>query len=277
MKHSYLFIPGAAKSGTTSLANDLACHESICASSEKEPDYFARFFDKGEQWYESQFEDKLAPTRLDASTSYMAGFGGSCKSYLERIKAFAPDAKFIFVVREPISRTWSSYWHAIRGGYEPLSFEDAVSVEESPHIEPSLYHSRLLEFYEVFNPEQLLIVSFEDYKLNRDAVLKQITAFASLEGEFLVPEQKAANESFQWSGVGKIAHFIPTPVLKKITSFVKTIIPNSLFQMIKKMMSKPTPKITSEQSELVKSLILNDVIKFEQKTGVKLRTGIHWQ
>ena len=43
------------------------------------------------------------------------------------------------------------------------------------------------------------------------------------------------------------------------------------------MMSKPTPKITSEQSELVKSLVLYDVIQFEQKTSLKLRTGIHWQ
>lgn len=100
MKHSYLFIPVAAKSCITSLANDLAFRESICTSSEEEPDHFAGFFYKREQCYESQLEDKLAPTRLNVSTCYMSGFGGSCKRYLERIKAFAHDAKFIFVVRE---------------------------------------------------------------------------------------------------------------------------------------------------------------------------------
>ena len=277
MKHRYIFIPGAAKSGTTSLANDMAHHEAVCVSSEKEPDYFARFFDKGEAWYETQFEDKSAPVRLDASTSYMAGFGGSCKAYLMRIKEFAPDAKFIFVVREPISRTWSSYWHAIRGGYEPLSFEDAIALNESPHIEPSLYYSRLVEFLEVFDAEQMLIVNFDEYKLQREKVLQRIAAFAELEGEFVIPEQKTANESFQWSGVGKVVRFIPMPVLKKATSLVKSLVPQSLFQLIKKAMSKPTPKISQTQVELVKSRVLDDVIKFEQKTGISLRTGTHWQ
>jgi hypothetical protein len=41
-----------------------------------------------------------------------------------------PQAKFIAVLRDPVSRAYSHYWHQVRKGFEPLSFEQALLAED---------------------------------------------------------------------------------------------------------------------------------------------------
>ena len=74
--HPNLFIPGAAKSGTTSLHELLDKHPDICMSSNKEPVYWNSFdfnnFDyKKKEWYSNLFSNKEADFIGESTTSYM--------------------------------------------------------------------------------------------------------------------------------------------------------------------------------------------------------------
>ena len=64
-------VVGAARSGTTYLAAQLAAHPMIDAPAVKEPNFYSRYLDKGEAWYDDLFPPR-APghLRLDASVSY---------------------------------------------------------------------------------------------------------------------------------------------------------------------------------------------------------------
>lgn len=278
-KYKYVFIPGAAKSGTTTLADELSRHANICVAKGKEPDFFARNYDKGTAWYESIFEDNQAIYRIDASTSYMAGFGGDSTEYLERIKKFDENAKFIFLVREPISRTWSSYWHAVRGGFEKLSFEKSISKPNCPHIEGSRYYARTCEFLKVFNQEQIMIVDFNRLVSNQSEVIKKVCEFIGVSYEFTEStETKQSNASFQWNGAGKILNVLPTPILKGLNQVIKSLVPQWFFECLKNSVSKPIPKINQRQIELVKELLVHDITSFEKtvEIDITLRSGKHW-
>src|SRR5687767_7425172 len=102
-----IVIAGAARSGTSALAAQLSVHPSIDAGKVKEPNYFSRHLDRGEQWYESNFQSRSdSVLRLDASTSYTSPLYPHA---LERLAAASPEAYVIYAVRQPTERALSHY------------------------------------------------------------------------------------------------------------------------------------------------------------------------
>jgi len=106
-----LFVIGAMKSGTSSLHATLAAHPQIFMCRKKEPDYFIEQcnWSRGERWYLSLFAragDK--PIIGESSTGYTQAprFHG----VPQRIRGFRPDARFVYIMRDPIERTISHYW-----------------------------------------------------------------------------------------------------------------------------------------------------------------------
>ena len=78
MEHFFpnLFIPGAAKSGTSTLHNLLDMHPDICMSKQKEAVYwnheeFNSFNSKKKQWYSNLFYNKGVKCFGESTTSYM--------------------------------------------------------------------------------------------------------------------------------------------------------------------------------------------------------------
>ena len=93
------FIPGAAKSGTSTLHNLLNTHPEISMSRNKEPVYwnnksFDKFNDFEKNRYEKMF-DMNAKIKGESTTSYMY-----YDSYLKNIKKnYEKSPKFIFILR----------------------------------------------------------------------------------------------------------------------------------------------------------------------------------
>ena len=103
------FVIGAQKAGTTRLCNLLQRHPSV-AIPFKEPFYFqsARAMAEKAQWYRSIFEDVAhLPARGDGSTSY--SMCGMYPGTAQRIHEFNPDARIIYMVRNPLQRIESSW------------------------------------------------------------------------------------------------------------------------------------------------------------------------
>jgi Sulfotransferase domain len=155
-----LLVIGAAKCGTRSLHAYLGAHPQIAMSARKELDFFvpAKNPGYGLDWYERQFED--AAVRGETSPSYSVH--PFRPAVPRRIHAVVPEARLIYLVRDPIDRIVSHYLHRMVNHPEIGSFERALADPgHGPElIAYSRYWHQVQQYLEYFPPEQ--IFSFLD-------------------------------------------------------------------------------------------------------------------
>ena len=125
MTSPYFIGLGAQKSGTSWLYACMYEHPELCIPV-KDLHFFSRErnWKNGINWYESLFDkfsenDKAIIGHISADCAFNNGS-------IERLKLHVPNAKLIFVIRHPIDRAYSLYWHQYRMGREYRSFEKAV-------------------------------------------------------------------------------------------------------------------------------------------------------
>lgn len=190
-------IIGAGKSGTTSLYKYLIQHPRVAPAATKQVDFFHRWFDRGTGWYLEQFPTDRAEGVVtgEASPYYMFH-----PHVPRRIRAFRPEIKLVAVLRNPVDRTYSHYQHQVRGRYETLSFEEALTAEEQrlasevPKLmEDETYYSKvhrrlsykarsryadqLEAWFSLFPREQTLILHSEALFAEPASVLDQVASF----------------------------------------------------------------------------------------------------
>ena len=164
LRRPNLFIIGAMKSGTTSLHEYLDTHPQIAMSFMKEPGYFVEELNlrQGEEWYLSLFDrDDRYRYVGESSTHYtkLPVYQG----VPERIHQFNPDARLIYIMRNPFERMVSHYWHAVRDAYhggEPRPLLKAVQ-EKPEYLAFSDYARQLEPYFELFGGDSVLTLTFE--------------------------------------------------------------------------------------------------------------------
>ncbi len=118
-------ILGAQKCGTTSLHGYLVQSPGVIAPLRKEVHYFDLNFGRGAQWYRAHFgRVGEAGINLDSSPYYLFH-----PAVPRRMHELLPDAKLIVLLRDPVRRAYSHYWHERAKGREKLEFEDAIAAE----------------------------------------------------------------------------------------------------------------------------------------------------
>jgi hypothetical protein len=195
-----LIMIGAQKSGTTTLAMLLDQHPDIALSDPKEPGFYSTRFEKGLDWYRSCFPAQLPAVLLDASTAYtMAPVDGECyDTVVQRIKAATPDAKFIYIMRDPVDRTISSYWHDRRAGR--LTEDLRQVVEKSPfHLDVSRYHRQITPYLNHFPRDRFLFIDFVGLSNDPVGVAERCVAFAGLDpARGQLEFDRPRNQSFEF-------------------------------------------------------------------------------
>ncbi len=174
-------IIGAAKCGTTSLHFYLSQHPKIWMSREKELRFFIEEmnWNRGLEWYKAQFDGRF-PLRGEATPYYTnePKFRGVAR----RIQSIMPDAKLIYLVRDPIQRILSAFVHAVVWDNEKRPFEEAVLAStENPYIDRSRYFFQLSHYLEFFPSCQIFIQSTEELHASRRMVLRKIFKFLEVE------------------------------------------------------------------------------------------------
>jgi len=113
------------KCGTSALYRALVEHPDVAGPREKELDFFIEEgnWARGVTWYESHFR---AGTRVwcEASPTYTTApyFAG----VPERVAAILPDARLIYVVRDPVDRIISHYLHCVAAHQERRPFGEVI-------------------------------------------------------------------------------------------------------------------------------------------------------
>ncbi|GGC84820.1 sulfotransferase [Thalassobacillus devorans] len=295
-----LFMVGAAKSATTSIYNYLKKHPEIFFSDPKEPRYLSykheQFPHNGPngEYYDSTFiKTKEDYMKLFKEAANEKVIGEASIQYLYfpdialDIKELYPDAKIIICLRNPIDRSYSSYMHNVRSGYENLSFYDALQKEEErinqnyPFLwhykEVGLYYKQVKKYLEVLGKDNVKIVLYEDINNNTQEVLQDICEFLGVNADY---EFQDAGQVYNRSGKSSnpvINYLIKQNLLKKIMKHprVPKFIRNTSYTMYHQLLTKflKKEKMHEKERAYLKEyykrdvLLLGDLIK---------RDTAHW-
>jgi hypothetical protein len=168
-----LFLVGAMKAGTSYLRRLLNSHPEIFMCDPDEPSYFVeprqlkaiwpdmweQGFWRSEEHYLRLFDAAGEATILgEASTNYtkrplVAGVP-------ERIAAFRPDARIIYLLRDPVERTLSHYWHMVRYHAEHRPVSEAIR-RDGQLVATSHYAMQLGPFLDHFDRERVAVLTHE--------------------------------------------------------------------------------------------------------------------
>jgi len=130
MTPKHFFIGGAQRSGTTYTYHLCADHPQIEMAHpvKPEPKFFMNpaLVAKGMDYYRTQYFGKKTDVLLygEKSTSYI-----EVEYAAQQIAMHLPDAKFVFILRNPVERAISNYWFSYKNGFETLTLADAIYGE----------------------------------------------------------------------------------------------------------------------------------------------------
>ena len=192
VKSPDFIIIGAQKSGTTSLYHYLYQHPRVISSIVKEINFWSRDFDQGLDWYLAQFPPSPRRRKLltgEASPSYL-----NTREAPERLSQTFPKMKLIVLLRNPVNRAISHYYHWQRENWASDSLQDAIKQDiqqleshekdywNQPHsyVGRGVYIKFLKKWMSLFPPEQFLIIKSEDFYENPAKTLSQVYRFLEI-------------------------------------------------------------------------------------------------
>lgn len=181
------FIAGCQKTGSTWLYHCFKEHPEIFVPPIDRLNYFSFQHYRGADWLSQWYEDVDGQKAIcDPTPSYFQAPGVA-----QRIYEHNPKSKIIVTLRHPIERAYSHYKHLYRKGHINVGFDQALFKANVGSfdffrllIHPSLYYDKLLEFYRVFPPDQILINLYEDLSSGPKQYLKSIFEFLEVNADF---------------------------------------------------------------------------------------------
>lgn len=194
-----LFVIGAMKSGTTFLARLLGTHPAIFISRPEEPSYFVpqealrqlwpymwdQGFWRSEEKYLRLFEPgRDAAVLGEASTNYTKA--PLVSGIAERIRDFNPDAKCIYIMRDPIERTISHYWHRVRYNAEHRTMLTAIR-QDPRFCHVSHYAMQLAPFFAAFGRDRVLTLTYEDLTRRTEATIRALYGWLGVDPTIALP------------------------------------------------------------------------------------------
>jgi hypothetical protein len=194
-------IVGAMKAGTTSMHHILNHHDNVFIprreihffdidNVQQHPDFsmagkgkwifhdYDHYWNDYLDWY-SRFFQNVAEGQVigEDSTTYMA----SSKAP-GRISRLLPDVKLIIMLRDPVTRAYSHYWHLVKSGRAIYDFEGTLLHTPGTVLQRGFYKEQIERFMRTFPRDQLKIVIFEEFIKNLQAIVDDVCRFLGLRG-----------------------------------------------------------------------------------------------
>lgn len=193
-----VMIIGAQKAGTTSLLRYLGEHPQCISHPQKE---FSYFTDKKEYLLglNTTLKKYYAHQNHDKSTKLIAKNAGIFTdiSALSRLKQNNPNCELIFILRNPVERTYSSYLMEKNFGTLNFDFTELPKLIRKHQnnendrwdfdffIEYSLYSTHLKNIYNYFPKTQVKIILYEDFKNDTLGICKNIFSLINVDDSFI--------------------------------------------------------------------------------------------
>jgi Sulfotransferase family len=156
-------VIGAMKAGTVSLSRYLDDHPTVFLARGGrfgEPNFFVaeHNWPRGRGWYESLFDGAGSAAAIgECSPSYT--WAHVYRGVPERMAQLVPQARLIYVVRDPIDRMQSMYMHQVSAGRERR--RAVAALLDDRYLWPSRYGFQLAAFLDHFDRSQVLVIASE--------------------------------------------------------------------------------------------------------------------
>ncbi len=278
-----VYLIGAQKAGTTTLAYLLSQHPNICVAKTKEPHFFSTYWHKGLAWYETNFSNYENAICIDASTTYsMTPLSENnsrnrmshLKDVPQRVYSVNPNAKFIYLLREPVDRIYSAYCYYVMNGREYDNFENAIK-DESFYLDVSNYYGQLSLWLEYFPLDSFLFILFEDMKKNPLKVVEQCFKFIGVDADNIqIDIGEPKNQSRYVNPLGRRINRIFKELDYAGCSFLA---PSSVRKFVRRLTTndkKSFPKIPEKERALLQEYFSEKNRQLALLTGLSLS---QWQ
>ena len=206
----HFFIAGAQRSGTTYLHTILSEHPEI---------------ELNQPWWPEPkfFLNEDAPSRIDEylkkyyfrNDATLHGEKSVCymehTEVIERIARSFPDARIIFILRDPVDRAISNYWYSVGNKLEDATIEQALTDEsfaDRPYDAakiigcPPYYYLRrgkyvgyLEKYLQHFDRSQIKILVSEDF-FNNQKEISELFEFLEINSNFSPPSMAKKVNSY---------------------------------------------------------------------------------
>jgi hypothetical protein len=269
-----LIIVGGLKCGTTSIHHYLGLHPEIQMSKPKELNFFVEElnWDLGLDWYASRFDDRFA-VRGESSPHYtnLPRFEG----VPARIREHCPDARLIYMVRDPIKRILSHWVHATGAGYETRELVPTLSATDSSYIHRSLYWMQLQPYLELFDRGQIEVITQEELQGERGETMRRAFGFAGVDESFTSEqfdrewEKSSAKQGDKYQVMERL---VKLPGLRSLDRNFDRL-PESLRWIVEKVVHDPEkppapkPKLPDDLFETLRGRFGADVAGLQEFAG----------
>lgn len=200
-------IIGAARAGTTALHSYLRQNPSIFMPAAKEPNFFSfegealNYKGPGADYVNNSVTDidEYRALFSDAPPGNVCGEASPLYLFSEkaprRIHHHIPQVRMVVVLRNPIDQALSHYLYAVKQRIESLEdFAEALEAEEerlAAGWQPLFgyshfprYAEQLSRYFNLFDRNQFLIRTYEDFQTDPQALIGDITSFIGADTEF---------------------------------------------------------------------------------------------
>ncbi|MEM9170209.1 MAG: sulfotransferase [Pseudomonadota bacterium] len=290
------FIVGAAKSGTTSLAAYLRQHPDVYFSPRKEPNYFAFYGEEPSAagpapeavvrklYLSHTVNDFDAYRALFAAANGESALGDASVRYLyepraaERIRAHAPNARIVIVLREPARRAYSHYTMNRQHQLETLSFDGALEAEADRraagwgydwhYVGVSRYAEQVKRYLDQFGEDAVKTILFEDFADDPASVYRDVCTHIGVDPSF-APDFSVREKVTVWPKNAALDRWLnwPNPMREALERGPTRRVARRLFNAVRAKNAVPPPKLSPDTHARLKETFKDDVAELSVLLG----------
>lgn len=258
------------KCATSTLHDQLARQPGIFMSTPKEPNFFSDDdqWARGPEWYASLFEGASGSDLRGESSTHYTKLPTHPDS-VERAYGMIPDARLVYVMRDPVQRLVSQYIHewSMRNISEPI--DEAVRTRPEL-LAYSRYAMQLRPWIDRFGADRVLPVFFERLTADPQREFERVCAHIGYQG---TPEwqsdAQAKNVSAQRTRRSPVRDRILAVGVFK--TFRRTLLPESVREKIKsRWRMEERPQLSEAARALVIDQLDPDMGELGRMLGINL-------
>lgn len=298
-----IFLIGAAKAGTTTIANWMGENPEIALSKIKEPNYFStdievnnfssefnsispglpesywlkdelefahQDFVRDQKRYARLFEHAKPGQKLaECSTSYFWSINAA-----EEVKRLCPNGKISIILRNPVDRAWSHYRMSRKYGLVSGSFLEELEKDfltksswgnSHNFYHLSLYSESLKRWMQHFDPDLLRVDIYEVFFNSPQKSWNDVCKFWGVEDSPIFGEIK--NHESQDPKSPILNRLILRLKLKRLM----TLLPKRLYISLKKnLFKKESEQLSSDNRKKAMKYFIDDIRELESLVGRSL-------
>jgi hypothetical protein len=272
-----LLIIGAAKAGTTSLHRYLDLHPEIFMSRVKELKLFIRDDWRDHLgWYREQFPSSL-PVRGESSPAY--SMDPWWPHVPERVRELVPDARMIYMVRDPVDRLVAQWVEMYADHDEHRPMTEALADYDQPSnkvVMPSRYAYQLDRWREHFPDDRILVLDQRDLLQSRSETLRRAFSFLGVDADFDSEAfERLHNERGGKHRANRLGVWIYHRGWLARAQDSSRFLPDGIRDRLKRAVAEPvsTPPLDPVLRGELEAYLREDADRLRAQTGLRLE---HW-